>query len=195
MALADIIKRIKADTDAEVAAILQTARQRGEAIIGDAQANATSQADDMLASAIVEATRAAQTIEASARLAVRDEEVSARRQLLAEAMAAVERQLAALPNERAAAFLAPLIVATARGGESIAFGSEDADRAAAVSAEVARVAPALKLVPSDKPAPFPHGVLLVGDRVRSDLSLTVIVADRRDELEALLARELFSGEA
>ena len=52
-------------------------------------------------------------------------------------------------------------------------------------------APGLALQVSTEPAPFERGVLVEGDRVRTDLSLTAIVEERRDELELVAAEVLF----
>jgi vacuolar-type H+-ATPase subunit E/Vma4 len=195
VALADIIKRIKADSDAEVAGIAAAAQARADSIIGDAQKLATARADEVIAAAVAGSSREAGTVVVNARLAARDAEVTARRQLLHEALQGVTERLSVLPDAQYAAFLAPLIVSTARGGETLAFGTEDTGRASQVIAEVSRIAPALSLQTAEQPAPFPYGALLEGDRVRSDLSLSAIVDERRDDLEVVAARVLFPEEA
>lgn len=195
MALADIIARIEADAAAEAAAIETTANERAEAVLAAARATADAHVADVVAAAERDAARDAETIVVNARLKGRDELVAARRALIAEALERAAERIAGLPDAEYASFLAGRLAVVARGGETVAFGGEDAGRAPAVLAQVERLAPGLGLVPAQTPAPFARGALLTGDRVRADLSLSAIVAERSDELELVAAGALFGGEA
>jgi len=195
VALADILTRIEGDTDSEVAEILSAAKERAEAIVAEAGKRADAHRAEVAAAAHVAATREADTIVVNARLAARDAEVTTHRTLLAETLDAAAEALAALPDAEYARFLAGRIAATARGGETLRFGSADAGRAAAVAAELARIAPQLALQVEDEPAPFERGALLEGARVRADLSLAALIHERRDDLEVVVARVLFPEEA
>ena len=92
-------------------------------------------------------------------------------------------------------WLAGRIAAVARGGETLSLGTLERGREAAIREELGRIAPELTLPVADTPAPFERGALLQGDRVRADLSLETLVADRRDELELVAAHILFAEEA
>lgn len=195
MALADILTRIARDSDAEKTAVLSAAREQADAIVADAKEWADAHRVQVVESAQAAAAREADTILVNARLAARDAEVLARRELIDEALAATAEALAALPDAEYARFLAQRIVPVARGGETLLFGSEDLARRDVVIQEIGRIAPDLALSASDAPAPFARGALLESARVRADLSLTALVEERREELEIVAARALFAEEA
>lgn len=191
MALADIIVRIESDADAEAAAIISAAETRAAETLAAAREKADALAAQVRTAAEASAGREAATVVVNARLHARDEAVSAHRALVEEALAAAADGIAALPDERYAAFLAGRIAREARGGETLSFGRLDAGRAAATVAQLKALAPQLNLQVSDGCAPFDRGALLVGDRVRADLSLPALVGERRDELELVVAAVLF----
>jgi len=195
VALADIIARIASDAATEADAIVLEAEQRASQIVTAAQAKAKRETAQTLDAASVESARAAETVVVKARLAARDALVARQRELIGEALAATAEALAALPDERYVPWLAGRIAAVARGGERLALGSADQSRATAIMQAVAAAAPDLQLEQAPQAAPFERGALLQGDRVRADLSLEAIVSDRKDELELVVARALFSEEA
>jgi len=195
VALADIIARIESDAATTAHSIIADAEVRAARTLAAGHATAERETALSLASAHAVAERDAETVVVKARLAARDALVTLQRELIDEALAATADALASLPDERYVPWLATRIAAAARGGESLSFGALDSDRAAAVRAELDRIAPELKLEAGEAPAPFERGALLQGDRVRADLSLEAVVADRRDELELVVARVLFSEEA
>jgi len=191
VALADILTRIASDSGEEAGALLSTAQERADAIVAEATARAAAHRAEVATATAAAVAREADTIVVNARLAARDAEVTARRLLLDEALAATADALAALPDDDYARFLAACIAAVARGGETLSLGADEASRAALVTAELARVAPALSVKLAEKPAPFKRGALLEGDRVRADLSLPALIDERREELEIAVARVLF----
>lgn len=195
MALADIINKIGADAAEQAAGIVAEATRRAERTVSAAAATAERQRSAILDDADERSRKEAETIVVKARLAARDALVEARRAEIAETLAQVSFALAGLPDDRYTPWLAARIVEAARGGETLALGSGDTGRERAIRDEIARIAPDLSLGTSGTPAPFERGALLTGDRVRADLSLEAIVADRTDELELVAARALFSGEA
>lgn len=194
MALQDIIERIEGDASAEAGRLLDTAGARADAIREEAEARAAAQTAETLASAGQAARREADTLVVNARLRVRDEELASRRARLDDVLVRVVAALAELPDSEYAEFLAKRIADAGRGGERLLLGAADVSRAPAIAAALARIAPELKLVVTDGAAPFDRGALLVGDRVRANLSLQAIVEERRDDLELVIARVLF-GEA
>jgi len=191
VALADILTRIRSDSEAEAATVLAAAQERAEAIVAEATGKADAHRADVAAAAMAAAGREADTIVVNARLAARDAEVTARRRLIDEALVAAAEALAKLPDAEYARFLAARIAEVSRGGETVSFGSEDVARSSLVLDELARIAPSLTVQVAKKPAPFERGALLEGDRVRADLSLAALVAERREAIEMSVARALF----
>lgn len=195
MALADIIARIDTDAAAEAGAIVAAAHERAETTLAAAREKAAAHLAEVTAAAKRDAERDAETIVVNARLAGRDALVSARRALVEETLAAVADKIAGLPDEEYVRFLSSRIAEVARPGETVVFGEQDAPRAASVLDRVAQVAPALQLTASPESAPFARGALLIGPRVRTDLSLSSLVDEHRDRLELVAAAALFGEEA
>lgn len=190
MALADIIARIDADAQGEADAIMADAREQADGIIAEARSRSEREAARTVSRARAVAETDAETIVVKARLAARDSGVARRRELVEQALAATVDRLAALPDSEYVVWLAKRVVAAARGEETLRLGAEDVAREEKLRAEVARLAPELHLARTAEPAAFARGVLLEGDRVRADLSLSTIVNDQRDALELVVAREL-----
>ncbi len=195
MALADIIERIDADAESEAAELIADAEARAAALNADADAVAKKILADSHAAAEREAGRMADTIVVNARLAARDRAVTARRVLVDEALSAAAEKLSVLSDAEYAAFLGAKIAAAARGGETLSLGSADAKRLDAIVAAVREIAPHLGLMVSDAPAPFERGAMLHGERVSADLSLPALVAERRDDLELVIMQALANREA
>lgn len=194
MALADIIARIDADAASEAADIVALAEEQAESMLAEVRAEAERSRERALVRARAEAASEADTVRASARLAARDRELAARGEMVQRALAEVERAIAALPADVYAAFLARRIVAAASGGERVQLAATDAALAPKVRAAVEKAAPGLALVWDDEPAGVDRGAVLVGDRVRADLSVSAAVAERRDELSMSIARALAAQE-
>ncbi len=196
MALADIINRIDGDADSEGAKIVLLAEESA----ADVRAHAQARADQLAAARITRAEREsdseAQTLRAGARLAARDGALSAKRELLDEALETTVEALVALPDDAYAHFLGERLGREARGGETVQIAAADKARlASALPAAIRTAAPGLELTYSDEPAPgIEHGALLVADRSREDFSIATIVAERREELSMLLSRILFGSE-
>lgn len=195
MALADIIARIGSDAAEKADALIAEAEAQATRIIEAARATAERDSARTVDAARSDAARDAETIVVKARLAARDALVQRQRELIEETLAATAEALAALPDERYVSWLAGRVAAVARGGETLSLGALEHHREAALREVLRRIAPELTLIVADTPAPFERGALLQGDRVRADLSLEALVADRRDELELVAARVLFAEEA
>lgn len=191
MALADILSRIEADGRSEAEAVDRAAAQRVEGILERARTQAAAHTEQVVGAAERDARRRADTTVVAARLAARDQAVAARRALVDEAIERLEHRLATLPDDRYARLLAARIAASARGGEVLRLGTADAGRSDEVLRALAAIAPDLRLEYAAEPAPFERGALLEGERVRADLSLSAIVDDERDRLEATAGAVLF----
>jgi len=194
VALADIITRIDADAEAEGQALLADARTRAEELLAAGEADAR----EVLARAEERASREArveaETVLANARLTARDLALSARLALVDEALARTADAIVALPDAEYVAFFARRIAAEARGGEAVQVAPADRSRLAGLEAAVAQAAPGLSLTYPADPAPVEHGIVLVGTRVRVDVSVSAIVAEEHDALAIVVARELFGEE-
>lgn len=195
MALADIIARIESDAATEVDAVIATARAKADDTLAEARSLAEAQTADALERARREADTEAAKIVASARLAARDTALSAKRELVAEAVTRCIAAIEALPADAYVALLAGHVARAARGGESVRVGSADAEIRSALTAEVATIAPGLELAWADDPAPFERGALIEGDRVSATVTPASIVEDGRDGIELTISETLFKAEA
>lgn len=194
MALADIITKIEADAREQADAVLAEAQRKASELLEQSRAKAEREASKMRAAAQAERDRDAETIVVKARLAARDAMVGRHRQAVEDALAATVEALGELPDETYLPWLAEHVLSSARGGETLLVGKLDAPREDKLREELARRAPELQLGRSSSAAPFDRGALLLGDRVKADLSLQTLVMDQRDELELVIARTFLTEE-
>lgn len=190
MAIDDIVARIAADAEEEARTLTDAAEAEADRVRADARARSDARAKADLARGTSGAQREAATIVANARLAARDALLTARQAMDAEALAAVVGIVAALPDDRYAALLVRGIVEAAEGCSALRIGSADASRLRTALPKALQAA-GVKLTVEDAPADVERGVVLVGDRVRVEVSPTAIVAARRDDLLADVDSALF----
>lgn len=194
MALADIIKRIERDTAAHAATLIGAAEAEANRVRHEAQASAKERREHALLQAERVAGEDARTRLASARLKGRDRVLAEKRELIDRALRSAIERILALPDQQYAELLAGEIEKAARGGESVALGALDAERlrdalpaalkAAGVDVDIASAADSVEC-----------GVVLIGTRMRVEISPASLVASRRAHLEALVSSVLFdSGE-
>jgi vacuolar-type H+-ATPase subunit E/Vma4 len=191
VALSDIIKRIEADTAAEVERILAEADESAAQALAAARSEASEQASRIRAQAERDADIDAATRLAGVRLAVRDEALVARRLILDEALEALVAAVEALPAAEYARFLGAQVASGVRTGDSIALGADDASLADAVRAAVEATAPDVELAWSPEPAPFARGALVSGTRTHIEVTPRSVIESRRETLEIELAHALF----
>lgn len=192
MALEDIIGRIESDAGHEALEIRRAAEQEAERILADARSAAEREHAATMAQARKRAATEAATLLANARLRARDATVSRRSALVEQALSRVEETLATgMPDADYVALISRELARTARAGDRVLLGAEDATRlrAALPAAMKAQGAPELDL--AEEPAPFPRGVLLEGDRSTADISPRSLADARRDDLVAAAAAVLF----
>ena len=194
MAIDDIVNRIAEDAEGEASSLISAA----EADAARAAAEAAGRADEATAATLERARersrREASTIVANARLEARNSLLAARIAMDAEVLDRAEVALAALPDGDYAALLAGAVAATARGGETLLLGSSDAGRLRDTLPSALAAAGAPSLVIGEGDAGVERGVVLVGDRVRAEVSPAAMVAERRADLLALTDRVLFGTE-
>jgi vacuolar-type H+-ATPase subunit E/Vma4 len=192
VAISDILLRIESDAAAEVAEILGSA-EADERRIG---AQAAERRESVRAAALVQAGREAAedaaTILANERLAARDALLAARGR---HVEALLTRAVTALEDLQDPAYFELIVRAAralARGGEVVAVAASDTERLAALPAALHEAG--IDVTLAHEPASVERGVVLTGDRVRVEISPASIVAERRDELTALVASALFGVE-
>lgn len=194
MAIDDIVARITRDAEAEAAALLDAAREDADRVTADAAQRAEADAARAQARAKADAEREASTMTAAARLSARDSMLAARQAAVAATLGRVEEALVALPDDRYATLLVRELAGTRLPAGSLRAGSEDAARLRA-SLPAALAASGIHAGLADEPADIPHGIVLVGDRVRIEVSPGSIIESRRADLEAEIDRALFGEEA
>jgi vacuolar-type H+-ATPase subunit E/Vma4 len=194
VAIEDIVAKIRADAEAEAAAILATAQDDAERVVAEATARADADAKRALARERVRADADAETLLANARLAARDAGLTARLALANEALDGAEAALLALPDAEYAALIARAVVGSATGRESVAVAPADAARLEATLPAALKAA-GVDVRMSAEPADAAHGVVLAGGGVRFEVSPAALVAAVREELLAEADRALFPREA
>ena len=190
MAIDDIVTRIAADARDEGDALLEAARADAERVRADARARADTRTASEAARGAAEAERDAATLLANARLAARDALLTARQALDGEALQRVEAALVGSDDDRYAALLARGIAEAAGACGSLRVGTADADRLRRALPE-ALAAAGVTLRIDDAPADIDRGVVLLGDRVRVEVSAAAMLKARRDDLLAEVDAALF----
>jgi len=190
VAIDDIVTRIAADARDEGDALLDAARADAERVRGDARARADARTASEAARGAAEAERDAATLLANTRLAARDALLTARQALDGEALRRVEAALIGSDDDRYAALLARGIAEAAGACSSLRIGTADADRLRrALPKALAAAGVTLRI--DDAPADIERGVVLLGDRVRVEVSAAAMLKARRDDLLAEVDAALF----
>lgn len=194
MAIEDIVAKIRADAEAEAAAIVAAAQDDAERVVAEATARAASEAERTLARERARAVADAETLLANARLAARDAGLGARLALANEALEAAEAALVALPDAEYAALIARGVVQAATGRETLSVASADATRLTGTLPDSLKAA-GVDLPMSAELADAAHGVVLAGGGVHIEVSPASLVAADREHLLAEADRSLFPREA
>lgn len=191
MAITDIIERIETDATAEAGSILAAAEAEAARLLADAEATIAAERAQALETAGREAAEEAGMLLANARLAARDVLLTEKRALAERVLERAGESLAALPDAQYLEFIAAGVQRAAAGGETLAIAPADTKRLGGLAETLA--ARGVSVTPMSEPAPIARGVLLTGDRVRVEVSPAATIADRRDDLLLMAARELFGG--
>jgi vacuolar-type H+-ATPase subunit E/Vma4 len=194
VAIDDIVGRIRADAEGEAAAVVAEAESEAARVTAEARARAEADAARTLAREAARARRDADTLLANARLQARDATLAAHLELDNDALAAAEAALVALPDAEYAALLARGVAASSIDEETVLLGTADMARLRATLPS-ALAAAGVQLTIGDVPADIAHGVVLVSDRVRVEVSPAALVGGQRDDLLAQADRLLFGQEA
>lgn len=192
MAISDILARIQVDAAAEAGAITSAAQAEADRIVEQAEGTAAETRRRARERAERQAADEAATLLAGARLAARDALLAEKRTRAERVLEAAREALVTLPEHDYVELIAARVAGAARGGEHISFAPADAARLGSLVSRLGEMG--VQVTPSTESAPVEHGILLVGDRVRVEISPASLVADARDELLLVASRELF-GEA
>ncbi len=191
MALADILQRIAADSREEANALLAQGEAEAERTLHDARVAAERLKQETLKTEVEAAEMEAATRLASARLRARDRAVAERRALVERVLTLVRERMTALPDAEYAKLLARGVSAVARGGEKVLIGGDDASRLRSGLAEALAACGVSGVTVSDEPADVAQGVVVIGDRVRAEVSPAAMIEARREELTLSIAEILF----
>jgi vacuolar-type H+-ATPase subunit E/Vma4 len=194
VALADIITRIASDASSESERELSAAAIRAEELLATARSEAEAYHDRTIEAAKRDSASKSATVLATARLAARDQALTAKREIVAATLTGAVEAIEALPADRYVRFLAYGIARSARSGDSVALAVADVDHVTSLRAAVASAAPELSLDWDAAPASVPRGAVVSGSRTRVEVTPASVVSERRDELELIAAPQLFSGE-
>ena len=134
---------------------------------------------------------------AGARMEAAKEYASAKASLLDEVFNQARQKLEKLPDNEYRELMARLMAAAVETGtEKVIAGKNDARIDAKLVADVnARLKDKGKLTLADEKHNFGGGFLLQRGRVRTNVSLTVLVEQARKDLEIEVAKDLFSNDA
>ncbi|HNS21802.1 MAG TPA: V-type ATP synthase subunit E [Sedimentisphaerales bacterium] len=134
---------------------------------------------------------------AVARMEAAKEYASAKASLLDEVFNQARQKLEKLPDNEYRELMARLMAAAVETGtEKVIAGKNDARIDAKLVADVnARLKDKGKLTLADEKHNFGGGFLLQRGRVRTNVSLTVLVEQARKDLEIEVAKDLFSNDA
>jgi len=191
VAITDILTRIETDAAAEAAEITGAAEAEATRLVTDAAAVVAAERAAALAAVEHDAAEEAAMLMASVRLSERDRLLGEKRALAERVLDRARAALEALPDAEYLETIARAVAAAASGGETLSIASADAKRLAGIGARLTALGTKVTVAP--EPAPIERGALLTGDRVRVEVSPASLVADRRDELLLVAARELFGG--
>ncbi len=173
------------------------AEEKAAARLSETEAAARQRQKEILAQAQADAERAVRAAESAAELARRERLLLERRRLVDEALDKTVAHVRELPPEDYFARMAAMIREAAQEGRGILWLDErdltrlPADFMAGLQASLAE---GRRVELSVQPADIGGGFLLRYDEIEIDCRLTALAEAKREELEDLLAGELFRAE-
>ena len=193
MALADILRKIAEDAAREADALVHEAEHAANEVRARARASAEATRERTVAEVRERAEDGARTKLARARITARDSALAARREMVERALAEAVARLEDRPAPQYTALIAAEVARSAQGGERLHIAEADRDRLEGeLPAALAEVGADVEI--AGVTDAIARGVLLAGDRVRTEISAAAIVAEQTDALTAEIARVLFDVE-
>jgi len=191
VAITDILTRLEDDAAAEAAAMVAAAESEAARIIAHARGTVASERVAALEGAERDGAAAAATLLANARLGARDGLLTEKRARAELVLKRAREALESLPDSEYLDLIADEVARTVRGGETLSVAPADAERLVGLKKRLESLG--LSVALSDDPAPVARGVLLTGDRVRTEISAAALTEDQRDRLLLAASRVLFGG--
>lgn len=191
MAIDDLIGRIEGDATEEAATVIKDAKASAKRLKAAAKDKADLERIRALEEARRRSAEESETLLANARLAARDRLLSAKRERAERVLVRAQQALEALPDAEYVDLIASAVARTAGSGETLSIAAADSKRLAGLAARLESLG--VRLKPTAAAAPLDRGVLIEGDRLRVEVSPASLVADSRDRLLLVAARELFGG--
>ncbi|MBP7051769.1 MAG: V-type ATP synthase subunit E [Phycisphaerae bacterium] len=192
-----VVEKILSDARAQAEAIKKQAEEREAAEM--AKVNEDLARFEQQTQTLAEKAAADERSQrlAVARMEAAKEYASAKASLLDEVFTQARQKLEKLPDNEYRELMAKLMAAAVEtGSEKVIAGRNDARIDAKLVADVnARLKDKGKLTLADEKHNFGGGFLLQRGRVRTNVSLTVLVEQARKDLEIEVAKDLFSNDA
>jgi vacuolar-type H+-ATPase subunit E/Vma4 len=194
VAIDDIVAKIAEDAEAEAAVLVAEAEAEAARVTTDARARADAGATRVRAREHMLAERDAATVLAGARLAARDATLTARSAADGAVLEKAVKALEALPDPEYAAFIAREVAISATAEDTLLVGSADEDRVRTALPGALAEAGAAQITIGGRAPDTDRGVVVEGVRMRSVISPSAMVAERRDGLLAVADGALFGPE-
>ncbi len=192
-----VVTKILSDARAQAEAIKKQAEEREAAEM--AKVNEDLARFEQQTKTLVEKAAADERSQrlAVARMEAAKEYAAAKASLLDDVFTQARQKLEKLPDNEYRELMAKLMAAAVEtGSEKVIAGKNDARIDAKLVADVnARLKDKGKLTLADEKHNFGGGFLLQRGRVRTNVSLTVLVEQARKDLEIEVAKDLFSNNA
>lgn len=193
MALKDILGRIDSETEAEVAQILSAAREEADRSLEAARDAAHGLAEDRLAKATKAAEEEAAAMVAAARIRARDRLIAEKRVYLERALREAVTRIEFGDAGEYAGILCARAIPLLRGNESVEVGtSEPGSLRDSIARTLAEAGCGdVEVGVTDQ---VDKGLLLRGERMYVEVSVSTIVNEARSQLESVAAEVLFGSE-
>ena len=192
MALADILRRIEHDTEAEAREVIGAAEAAAESMRKEAERAAKVESEAAISRARTEVVEEGRVRVAGARLSGRDRILKEKRVLIGRVLGETEKRILALDDGAYAGLIAAEVAKNARGGEKLLVGAADASRLEARvpgALEAAGVEVSMGGTTND----IEHGVIIAAERMRVEISVASLLRARSEELEAVASEQLFGA--
>lgn len=192
-----ITARLKADAEADAAALVEKTAQEADAMISEYRIAADSEYLRLEEQALANAESMKEQQLSAARLDAGKQILTLKQELLSEAFSLAENKLRQLPPEQYSCLLVKLAVKASRTGtEELVFNAEDrlqygADVVKLANAALAEMGKKAELTLSSREYPIGGGLVLKDGAIEVNCSLATLLETRREELSVEAARHLF----
>lgn len=186
-----------ADCKAKAAEITDAAKREAEAKIADDVRTATAESEKIIAGAHVEAARAAEQMIQGKTLAIRDENLGAKREMLDKVFAEALNRLNDMPKDEYLAYLGDYLSKLKLDGEEILLPKKYGIKSVGEIMHVNKLAdifgkgPGLKLC-TDENRAIDGGFVLIKDGIEKNHTFESLIGYYRDDLEGDVLKILYA---